>query len=64
MYARAGVPAYWLVDVPGRAVEVRTEPGADGYGRCDVFREGATVPSPVSGADDLDVAGLLKGLGE
>jgi Uma2 family endonuclease len=64
IYARAGVPAYWLVDVPGRAIEVRTEPGPNGYGRCEVFREGATVPSPVSGADDLDVAGLLTGLGE
>jgi Uma2 family endonuclease len=64
MYARAGVPAYWLVDVPGRTVEVRTEPGRDGYGRCEVFREGATVPSPVSGARDLDVEALLAGVGE
>ncbi len=64
MYARAGVPAYWLVDVPGRAVEVRTEPGPDGYVCCEVFRDGATVPSPVSGADDLDVAELLTGIGE
>jgi Uma2 family endonuclease len=63
LYARAGVPAYWLVDVPGRAVEVRTDPGADGYGRCEVFREGATVPSPVTGASDLDVAVLLAGVG-
>jgi Uma2 family endonuclease len=63
MYARAGVRAYWLVDVPGRAIEVRTEPGPDGYGCCEVFREGATVPSPVSGAGNLDVAALLAGVG-
>jgi Uma2 family endonuclease len=63
MYARAGVPAYWLIDVPGRAVEVRTEPGPDGYGRCEVFREGAVVPSPASGVSDLDVAALLAGVG-
>jgi Uma2 family endonuclease len=64
IYARADVPTYWLVDVPGRAIEVRTEPGADGYGRCEVFREGATVPSPVSGAGDLGVAALLAGVGK
>jgi Uma2 family endonuclease len=63
MYARAGVPAYWPIDVPGRAVEVRTEPGPDGYGRCEVFREGAVVPSPASGVSDLDVAALLAGVG-
>jgi Uma2 family endonuclease len=62
MYARAGVPAYWLVDVPGRVVEVRTEPGPDVYGRCEIFREGAKVPSPVPGASDLDVTGLLAGV--
>ena len=62
MYARAGVSAYWLVDVPGRALEVRTEPGSDGYCRCEVFREGAMVPSPVLGASDLDVSALLVGL--
>lgn len=62
MYARAGVLAYWLVDVPGRAVEVRTEPGPDGYGRCEIFREGAMAPSPVSGVGDLDVSALLAGV--
>jgi Uma2 family endonuclease len=62
MYARAGVPAYWLVDVPGRVVEVRTEPGPDVYGRCEIFREGAKVPSPVPGASDLDVTALLAGV--
>jgi Uma2 family endonuclease len=60
-YARAGVPTYWLVDVPGRAVELRTEPGPEGYERCDVYREGSFVPSPLQGVGDLDVATLLAG---
>src|ERR1700684_2656934 len=30
LYARADVPSYWMVDIPGRTVEVRTERGADG----------------------------------
>jgi len=59
LYAGAGIPAYWLIDVPGHAVEVRGEPGSDGYGNCRVYREGETVPSPAAGAGDLDVSALL-----
>ena len=31
LYARAGVPEYWVVDVNERAVHVFREPGVDGY---------------------------------
>ena len=31
LYATAGVPEYWIVDVIARAVEVYRDPGADGY---------------------------------
>jgi len=31
LYARHEVAEVWLVDIPGRAVEVHTEPGPDGY---------------------------------
>jgi Uma2 family endonuclease len=61
-YAQAGIPTYWLVDVPGRTVEVRTLPGRDGYGDCETCREGALLPSPLQGVADLDVAALLIGL--
>ncbi len=64
IYAQAGVPAYWLVDVPGRAIEVRTDPGPDGYRRCDVYGPGDTVPSLADGVPDLDVAMLFAGLEE
>jgi len=33
LYAAAGVPEYWIVDLAGGAVEVYTEPGAEAYGR-------------------------------
>ncbi|HEY7961025.1 MAG TPA: Uma2 family endonuclease [Solirubrobacteraceae bacterium] len=59
LYARAGVPVYWIVDVPGKAVEVRTEPGPDGYRHCEIYRLGAAVPSPAAGVADLDVAVLF-----
>lgn len=59
LYARAGIPTYWLVDVPGRAVEVRAAPGPRGYERCDIYKPGERVPSPAEGVADLDVAWLF-----
>jgi Uma2 family endonuclease len=59
LYAQAGIPTYWLVDVPGRAVEVRTHPNSDGYAHCETYSEGSVVPSPLDGVDDLDIAALL-----
>jgi Uma2 family endonuclease len=61
IYARNGVKTYWLVDVPARTVEVRTQPHATGYGRCDVYKHGDRVPSPAEGVADLDVAWLFDG---
>lgn len=58
-YAIADVPVYWLVDVPGRSVEVRSKPGSYGYRRCKVYTEPASVPCPLQGVADLDIAALL-----
>lgn len=58
-YARAAIPTYWLVDVLGRAVEVRTKPGSSGYGRCDLYPDGTSVPSPLQGVEDLNVGTLF-----
>lgn len=59
LYAGTNIPTYWLVDIPGRAVEVRTQPRPDGYERRDVYREGSLAPSPLDGVADLDIAALL-----
>ncbi len=64
MYARTGVPTYWLVDVPARLVEVRTDPGPKGYGRCEIYGIGTSVPSPAEGVPGLDVAWLFEGFGD
>jgi hypothetical protein len=48
-YASARVPAYWIVNLPGRAVEVYTDP--DGRGRSAQYRALATY----SEADDAPV---------
>jgi Uma2 family endonuclease len=59
VYARLGVPTYWIVDVPAKTVEVRTEPGPGGYGRCEIYGLGAKVPSPAEGVAELDVTELF-----
>jgi Uma2 family endonuclease len=63
LYAKAEIPTYWLVDVPGKVIEVRTEPGPGGYGRCEIYSTGMTVPAPDPGVADLDVGGLLDDIG-
>ncbi len=45
IYARAGVPEYWIVDVEGRAIEVHREPGYEGYAVREVVGyEGSLAP--------------------
>ena len=43
IYAAAGVPEYWVVDVSSGAVEVRTQPTGDAYGEMRVARRGETI---------------------
>jgi Uma2 family endonuclease len=59
LYALAGVPTYWLIDVPRKTVEVRTDPRAERYLHCESYEVGTQVPSPAPGVEDLDVAWLL-----
>jgi Uma2 family endonuclease len=64
LYAKGGVPTYWLVDVPAKRVEVYSDPGLQGYKRCEVYGIGASVPSPADGVPDLDVAWLFGEAGD
>ncbi|WP_370325111.1 Uma2 family endonuclease [Euzebya sp.] len=49
IYAAAGVPTYWVVDLQDRVIHVHTEPGSEGYGRV------ATATSATSPALGIDV---------
>ncbi len=51
-YARAGVATDWLVDVPGRTVEVRTEPGPEGCARCEPLQARRSRPLAGRGRGD------------
>ena len=52
-YARALIPAYWVVDVPGRRILVHTEPrvvdGKGEYARVETFRPGQSLPLVLDG---------------
>lgn len=52
-YARAGIPAYWVVDVLGRRLlahsEPRTEQGRGLYARVETYQSGQSVPLVLDG---------------
>ncbi len=59
IFAQAGIPTYWIVDVPGRQVFAHTEPGPDGYvleRRLDASGE---LDPGVPGLEPFTVAGLF-----
>lgn len=62
IYARAGIPEYWLVDVASRTIEVHTEPtsrrGAR-YRTVRVLGEEDTLTTPALPKLKLSVAGLF-----
>lgn len=62
LYAAAGIPTYWLIDIPGRTVEVRTDPGPAGYRTLKTLDAGGALASPCDGADELAIKALLEGV--
>ena len=58
LYARHAVPEVWIVDLPGRAVEVCRGPGPDGYAERLRLTAGMVAPTLVPGLE-IDVAALL-----
>jgi Uma2 family endonuclease len=58
IYAEAGAPEYWLVDISDEAlqIEVRTQPTARGYRTMEILRDGdvlrpTTLPVEIAVAD-------------
>ena len=54
-YARALIPTYWVVDVPGRRILVHTEPrvvdGRGEYARVETYRPGQSLPLVLDGQE-------------
>ena len=40
IYAEAGIPEYWIVDVNTSTIEVFTQPAASLYACCQIARDG------------------------
>jgi Uma2 family endonuclease len=61
LYAQAGVPDYWVVDVQARCVRVFRDPHPTGYARTDIARNGTLEPLEIT-TEPLDLAALFDGL--
>jgi Uma2 family endonuclease len=62
LYAAAGVPLYWIVDLDARVVEVRSDPGPAGYQTLRTLQAGDVLRPPVEGVGELAVETLLEGV--
>jgi Uma2 family endonuclease len=58
-YARAGIPRYWLVDLPAGEVLEHTEPGQDGYARVTRLTGDDVLDAGIDGVERTTVAKLL-----
>ena len=45
LYARAGIPEVWIVDLAGQVIERHTNPSGDGYRHVERARRGKTIES-------------------
>ncbi len=43
LYARAGIPEVWIVNLEQEQVEVYSEPGPEGYGKMEAVKKGEEV---------------------
>jgi Uma2 family endonuclease len=58
-YARAGIPRYWLVDLPAGVVLAHAEPGPDGYAVVARLAGDEVLDAGVDGVEPTNVAALL-----
>jgi Uma2 family endonuclease len=60
IYARSGIPEYWIVDVEHRLVIVHREAGPLGYADVQQYKAPATVASPAVPECQLDLGWLFR----
>jgi len=63
LYARAGVPEYWVVDVDGRRVVVHEQPHEGAYEKVTEVRAGEALASQVLSGVELPVDELFAAAG-
>jgi Uma2 family endonuclease len=60
MYADAGIPEVWIVNIPHDLIEVHTEPAVGLYRSTNIYRKGETVVSTVLSEIVLPVDSILS----
>jgi Uma2 family endonuclease len=62
IHGRGGVPAYWIINLVDRQVELHTAPSSGGYRSRQVLNPGDDVAVVVDGAelDRLAVADIMR----
>jgi Uma2 family endonuclease len=59
LYAQAGIPEYWVLNIPDNVLEVRTDPSGAEYRRTDIYKRGQTVTPQQLGGIVFTVDELL-----
>jgi Uma2 family endonuclease len=59
LYARAGVPEYWVVNVVDRVIEVHSDPGGASYAHLITARPGETIPVAAFAGAAVPVTAIL-----
>lgn len=59
LYARAGIPEYWVLDVNGRRLIVHQHPVEDRYQSIQAFAEEETAQTPITGDAAIVVRDLF-----
>ncbi len=59
LYARAGIPETWLVDLANEVIEVHRQPGLEGYREVHTLRRGDTVSALLLPASAIPVDDVL-----
>ena len=59
LYARAGIPETWLVDLANEVIEVQRQPGPDGYREVHTLRRGDTLSALLLPASSIPVDDVL-----
>ena len=59
LYARCGIPEYWIVSLPDACLEVYRHPAGDDYRDVAVLRAGETVTPLAAPAATIAVSELL-----
>jgi Uma2 family endonuclease len=60
LYAEAGVPEYWVLDVGAAVIERYTGPRADGYSHMDRLRSGDSLTLVALPDVAIELAELLE----